>query len=131
MPSSPVKKRVQVSNAKYDIYNGFENWKQFQKIIIPDQATDHYYSIWFDNTEDYDAGDGWVGVDARYGDASLMCCQMDDNPATEDNWYHVEDLDKDHTNILDTIKAVFGISFHESVWKEISPAQTLKDNPIV
>ena len=56
---------------------------------------------------------------------------MDDNPAIEDNWYHVEDLDKDHTNILDTIKAVFGISFHESVWKEISPAQTLKDNPIV
>jgi len=115
MPSTPIGKRVRES---IDIY------EHLNKVIIPDRATDHYYSVWYSNMEE-------KGTDFRMFDADLMCCQMDDNPTEEHNWYHVEDLEKDHYNVLDTIEAVFGISFHESVWKEISPKQILKDNPII
>ena len=137
MPSSPIGKKASESIKMYEHLN---------KVIIPDRATDHYYSIWYSNpTEIKRKGNRMgkytsktiLGVETVIGtkrvlfDADLMCCQMDDNPTEEHNWYHVEDLEKDHYNVLDTIKAVFGISFHDSIWKEISPEQIAKDNPII
>ena len=116
MPSSPITQEITLP----------DNWVHLQKTMIPDQATGCYWSVWYDvDHKESEWRDNWKGT------AWLMWCPFGDDPSLNDNWGHVEDLDKDHTNILDTIKAVFGISFHESVWKEISPAQTLKDNPIV
>ena len=115
MPSSPIMKDITLP----------DNWVQLQKTMIPDQATASYLSVWYDNT----------GVspdrDEEEGTAWLMWCPFGDDPSLNDNWGHVEDLDGDCKNALTTIESVYGVSFHESVWKEISPAQTLKDNPIV
>ena len=115
MPASPIaKKNIEIP----------DNWVHLQKTMIPDQATASYWSVWFDAYE-YD----WNS--SGEGKAWLMWCPFGDDPSLNDNWGHVEDLDGDCKNALTTIESVFGVSFHESVWKEISPAQTLKDNPIV
>ena len=117
MPSSPIMKDITLPN----------NWVQLQKTMIPDQATASYWSVWYDNTDD----DTSIDDVANKGTAYLMWCPFGDDPSLNDNWGHVEDLDGDCKNVLTAIESVYGVSFHESVWKEISPAQTLKDNPIV
>ena len=106
MPSSPIVKSGVVFP---------ENWRELQKVIIPDSKTAHYWGVWFEEGDE----------------AWLMCCYIDNNPSVIANWMNAEDLDETCEPTLNTIKAVYGVSFHESVWKEISPAQTLKDNPIV
>ena len=115
MPASPISKEITLP----------DNWVQLQKAMIPDQTTYSYWSVWYDNT----------GVspdrDEEEGTAWLMWCPFGDDPSLNDNWGHVEDLDGDCKNALTAIESVYGVSFHESIWKEISPAQTLKDNPIV
>ena len=110
MPASPIVKEMTPP----------DNWVQLQKMMTPDQATGCYWSVWFDPPTNMKNGTAW-----------LMWCPFGDDPSVNDNWGHVEDLDGDCKNALTTIESVFGVSFHESVWKEISPAQTLKDNPIV
>ena len=113
MPSSPIAKKVYLP----------DNWVHLQKTMIPDQATACYWSVWYDpNPHSYYR---------KNGTAWLMWCPFGDDPSLNDNWGHVEDLDGDCKNVLTAIESVYGVSFHESVWKEISPAQTLKDNPIV
>ena len=114
MPASPISKEITLP----------DNWVHLQKTMIPDQATACYWSVWFDAYE-YD----WNS--SGEGKAWLMWCPFGDDPSLNDNWGHVEDLDGDCKNALTTIESVFGVSFHESVWKEISPKQTLKDNPII
>ena len=122
MPSSPIMKDITIP----------DNWVHLQKTMIPDQATASYWSVWFDPPTNMIRGgrkvlnEGWLD-----GTAWLMWCPFGDDPSLNDNWGHVEDLDGDCKNALTTIESVYGVSFHESVWKEISPAQTLKDNPIV
>ena len=112
MPSSPVMKKVTLP----------DNWVQLQKIIIPDQATACYWSVWYDVELKFPKGKGT---------AWLMWCQFDDAAQFNDNWHHVEDMTDDCRNILNVIESVFGVSFHESIWKDITPEQMWKDNPIV
>ena len=121
MPSSPIAKKVYLP----------DNWVHLQKTMIPDQATASYWSVWYDHKGEENIGDEWVARYVDVGTAWLMWCPFGDDPSLNDNWGHVEDLDGDCKNALTTIESVYGVSFHESVWKEISPAQTLKDNPIV
>jgi hypothetical protein len=123
MPSSPISKDITLP----------DNWVQLQKTMIPDQATACYWSVWYDVTSVpvSNAKDKVVAFDIIKATAWLMWCAFGDDPSVNDNWGHVEDLDGDCKNALTTIESVYGVSFHESVWKEISPAQTLKDNPIV
>ena len=115
MPASPISKIV---NESSDVYPHLE------KAMIPDQATGCYWSVWYNLEEVYD-------YDAHKVTAHLMWCPIGDDPTINDNWSHAEDIDGDCENVLDTIEAVYCISFHESIWKEISPEQTAKDNPIV
>ena len=110
MPSSPVMKQVTLP----------DNWVQLQKIIIPDQTTDCYWSVWFDNDDVGNKGIAW-----------LMWCPFDEAAQFNDNWHHVEDMTDDCRNILNVIESVFGVSFLESIWKDITPEQMWKDNPIV
>ena len=116
MPASPIMKEITLP----------DNWVQLQKTMIPDSETSCYWSVWYD----VDGVVGQKGI-VGTGTAWLMWCPFGDDPSVNDNWGHVEDLDGDCKNVLTAIESVFGVSFHESVWKEISPAQTLKDNPIV
>ena len=115
MPSSPISKLVDESS---DIYPHLE------KVIIPDQSTGCYWSVWYNLEKVYD-------YDAHKVTAHLMWCPIGDDPSINDSWSHAEEINGDCKNVLDTIEAVYGISFHESIWKEISPEQTLKDNPII
>jgi hypothetical protein len=45
-----------------------------------------------------------------------MWCPFHDDPSVNDNWGHVEDIDGDVENVLTAIEAVYGVSFHDSVW---------------
>ena len=125
MPASPISKEITLPN----------NWVQLQKVIISDQATACYWSVWYDESK---FTKKWNVFSKRHGmpnhaqgTAWLMWCAFGDDPSVNDNWGHAEELSGDCKNVLTTIESVHGVSFHESIWKEISPAQTLKDNPII
>jgi len=110
MPNSPIGKQLTGDAFQKD-------WDSLEKVIIPDSKTAHYYGVWFDETG---------------SDAELMCCHLDENPSVNDNWYHVEVLEEEHRSVLDTIRDVFGISFHESIWvemgsEEVFPAMGIDD----
>ena len=94
MPASPISKKLNDNEFPKD-------WKSLNKVIIPDSKTAHYYGVWFWENNEY---------------ADLMCCHIEEDPSINDNWYHVEDLEKEHTSVLDTIQDVYGVSFHESIW---------------
>ena len=92
MPASPISKKL-------TDYEFPKDWKSLNKVIIPDSKTAHYYGIWLDK-----------GIDSY---ADLMCCYIDDNPSLMVSWGHVEEMEGMHRPILDTIRDVFGVSFHK------------------
>ena len=114
MPTSPIAKKVTLP----------DNWVQLQKTMIPDQATGCYWSVWYDHKE-------IVEPFTDVGTAWLMCCPFGDDPSVNDSWGHAEEIDESCRNVLNAIESVYGVSFHKSIWKDITPEQTLKDNPIV
>ena len=122
MPASPIAKKITLPY----------NWVQLQKTMIPDSETHSYWSVWYDVDHkgwyNEDTGKGWRETQ---GTAWLMWCPIDDDPSVNDSWGHVEDLDDSCRNVLTAIEAVYGVSFHESIWVEINAEQALKDNPIV
>ena len=119
MPSSPIAKKLDVLP---------DNWVHLQKTMIPDQATASYWSVWYD--ADVIKGDLAFGVKSR-GIAWLMWCPFGDDPSVNDSWGHVEDLEEDCRNVLTAIEAVYGVSFHESIWIPMTATQIVKDNPLV
>ena len=110
MPSSPIVKEMTPP----------DNWVHLQKTIIPDSETSCYWSVWFDPPTNMKNGTAW-----------LMWCAFGDDPSVNDSWGHAEEIDDSCRNVLTAIESVYGVSFHESIWKEITPEQTLKDNPLV
>ena len=119
MTSSPIAKKVTLP----------DNWVHLQKTMIPDQATACYWSVWYDIKDK----DTFGNPDELLcnGTAWLMWCPIGDDPSLNDSWAHAEDLDGDCKNALTAIESVYGVSFHESIWVDITPEQMLKDNPIV
>ena len=111
MPSSPISKIV---NESSDIYPHLE------KVIIPDQSTGCYWSVWYNLEEVYD-------YDAHKVTAHLMWCPIGDNPSVNDSWSHAEEINSDCKNVLDTILAVYDISFHDFMYLGMSKGQILKD----
>ena len=110
MPASPIVKKVKLPN----------NWLQLQKTMIPDSNTAHYWSVWYD-VESLPI----VLDDKNKGTAWLMCCPFGDDPSVNDSWSHAEEINGDCRNVLDTILAVYGISFHESIWVEMGTGNKL------
>jgi len=109
MPASPITKKITLP----------DNWVHLQKTMIPDQATGCYWSVWYD-CFDPDQGGG--------GTAWLMWCAIGDDPSVNDSWGHAEEIDESCRNVLDAIKSVYGVSFHECMWvkmgaTEVFPAQ--------
>ena len=104
MPSSPVTQTIDALP---------ENWKEIEKVIIPDDNTAHYYKVGFyvsmkDILED-------TPDPTRKPYAWLECCYIDEDVLDEERWYQVEEMTEEHKSILDTIKAVLGISFHDKI----------------
>ena len=103
MPASPISKIV---NESSDIYPHLE------KVMIPDQETGCYWSVWYNLEEVYD-------FNAHKVTAHLMWCPIGDDPTINDTWSHAEEITGDCKNVLDTIKSVYGISFHEYIIEEL------------
>ena len=123
MPSSPIAKKVTLP----------DNWVQLQKTMIPDDNTGCYWSVWYNLDHTYKRNSIIPGKydDVSEGTAWLMWCAIGEDPSINDSWCHAEDIDDSCRNVLTAIESVYGVSFHESIWKEITPEQTLKDNPLV
>ena len=102
MPASPIEKEITIP----------DNWEQLEKAMIPDQATACYWSVWYN-----------VKKGCRVGTAWLMWCPIDDDPSVNDNWGHAEEIDGDCKNALDTIDAVYGVSFHECMWVQMGASE--------
>ena len=97
MPASPIVKEVTPP----------DNWVQLQKMMTPDQTTACYWSVWYD-IDDEAGSTAW-----------LMWCPYGEDPAVNDNWSHAEEIDEECRNVLNVIKSVYGVSFHESIWVEL------------
>ena len=115
MPSSPIVKELTLPN----------NWVQLQKMFTPDQATACYWSVWFDVKDK----DTFGNPDELLcnGTAWLMWCAIGEDPSINDSWCHAEEINGDCKNVLDTILAVYDISFHEFIYHGMSKGQILKD----
>ena len=96
MPASPIVKKLDVIPS---------NWVHLQKTMIPDQETGCYWSVWYDPPTNMKNGTAW-----------LMWCPFGDDPSVNDSWAHAEDLDGDCKNALTAIEAIYGVSFHDSIW---------------
>ena len=119
MPASPIAKEITLP----------DNWVQLQKTMIPDSTTHAYWSVWFD-VQVIDDVTGGV-TNGTYGTAWLMWCPIDDDPSVNDSWCHAEEINGDCRNVLDVIKSVYGVSFHDSIWvkmdaTEVFPARAAK-----
>ena len=99
MPSSPVTKTIDALP---------ENWKEIEKVIIPDENTANYFKVGFTDSSDKE-----FPTEKPY--AWLMCCYIEDDVLDEERWGHVEELGEMDESILDTIKAVCGVSFHDKI----------------
>ena len=124
MPASPIVKKVDILP---------DNWVHLQKTIIPDDNTGCYWSVWYDCCDLTDPEEEWLNckIHKKKNTAWLMWCAIGDDPSVNDTWCHAEEINEECRNVLTAIEAVYGVSFHESIWKEITPEQTLKDNPLV
>ena len=106
MPASPIAKKMDVLP---------DNWVHLQKTMIPDSNTHAYWSVWYD-------------LDNRLpfqtnGTAWLMWCPFGEDPSINDSWGHVEDLEESCRNVLTAIEAVYGVSFHESIWVKMEATE--------
>ena len=97
MPASPIVKEVTPP----------DNWVQLQKMMTPDRTTACYWSVWYD-IDDEAGSTAW-----------LMWCPYGEDPTVNDNWSHAEEIDEECRNVLNVIKSVYGVSFHESIWVEL------------
>ena len=122
MPASPIVKEMTPP----------DNWVHLQKTMIPDSNTHAYWSVWYDLEDTYKVNSIIPGKynEVSRGIAWLMYCPFGDDPSVNDHWGHVEEIDDSCRNVLTAIESVYGVSFHESIWKEITPEQTVKDNPL-
>ena len=102
MPASPIVKEVTPP----------DNWVQLQKMMTPDQTTACYWSVWYD-IDDEAGSTAW-----------LMWCPYGEDPTVNDNWSHAEEIDEECRNVLNVIKSVYGVSFHESIWVELDSEET-------
>ena len=116
MPASPIVKKLDV------IPN---NWVHLQKTMIPDQATGCYWGVWFDLENTFKVNSIIPGKydDVSEGTAWLMWCAIGEDPSVNDSWCHAEEIDESCRNVLDAIKSVYGVSFHENMWVKIGATE--------
>ena len=112
MPASPIEKDITLP----------DNWVQLQKTMIPDSNTACYWSVWYNLDHTYKRNSIIPGKydDVSEGTAWLMWCPIDDDPSVNDSWGHAEEIDDSCRNVLTTIESVYGVSFHESIWVELT-----------
>ena len=101
MPASPIVKKITLPY----------NWVYLQKTMIPDDNTGCYWSVWYDCDEPI--------KDSKKGTAWLMWCAIGEDPSVNDSWCHAEEIDDSCRNALTAIEAVYGVSFHDSIWVEM------------
>ena len=105
MPASPIAKELKDDELPKD-------YESLEKVIIPDSATDSYWGVWFDKEDDPYKHTAW-----------LMWCPLGDDPSVNDSWGHVEDLEESCRNVLTAIEAIYGVSFHDSIWTPMTAVE--------
>ena len=114
MPASPISKEITLP----------DNWVQLQKTMIPDSNVCCYFSVWYD-AENF----GAIELNAK-GTAWLMWCPFGDDPSVNDSWGHAEEIGEESRNVLTAIEAVYGVSFHESIWVEMETGNELPSGSV-
>ena len=107
MPASPISKIV---NESSDVYPHLE------RVIIPDQSTGCYWSVWYNLEEVYD-------YNAHQVTAHLMWCPIGDDPSVNDSWSHAEEIDESCRNVLTAIESVYGVDFKDSIWVDMTSTE--------
>ena len=102
MPASPVTKTIETLP---------ENWRELERVMIPDNNTVHYYRVEFSEANSLKRTTKPIHKPIAW----LLCCYIDENPSEIDNWGYVEEMEGIHKDILDTIQAVLGVSFHDKI----------------
>ena len=111
MPESPIRKEITLP----------DNWVHLQKTMIPDDETGCYWGVWYNLVHTYKRNSIIPGKydDVSEGTAWLMWCAIGEDPSVNDSWCHAEEINGDCRNVLDVIKSVYGVSFHDSIWVEL------------
>ena len=102
MPSSPITKTIKTLP---------ENWKELEKVMIMDNSVACYFRVEFSEAKSL----RYTTKPRHNPLAWLLYCYVDDNPSKIDSWGYVEEMGGIHKNTLDTIQAVFGVSFHDKM----------------
>ena len=97
MPSSPI-----VASISKEVLNRklIGRMNALRSTYYYDKGTAHFYNVLF-------AINKFRSVEPHY--AYLMCCYEENNPAVEDNWYHVEEEIEE--SLSKSIEKVFGVKF--------------------
>jgi len=112
MPASPIKKEITLP----------DNWVHLQKTMIPDQDTGCYWGVWYDvaSVPVSNAKNKVVAFDIIKATAWLMRCAIGEDPSVNDSWCHAEEIDDSCRNVLTAIESIYGVSFHDSIWVELT-----------
>ena len=97
MPSSPI-----VASISKEVLNRklIGRMNALRSTYYYDKESAHFFSLLFArNTNE--------SLEPSY--AYLMCCYEENNPAVEDNWYHVEEEIEE--SLSKSIEKVFGVKF--------------------
>jgi hypothetical protein len=95
-----------------------DDWHLCERMVIPDEKTDCYYRIEFDEESErnyFGRGERDIIVYLMYMKREFIEKDFSMNFSL---WNFTEELTEDHNHILDVIEAVFGINFDGEVFVE-------------
>ena len=97
-----------------------DNWHLCERMVIPDEKTDCYYRIEFDEESERN----YIERDRSGRDIIVYLMYMERkfiNKSPElifSLWNFTEELTKEHNHVLDVIETVFGVNFDGEVFEE-------------
>ena len=97
-----------------------DNWSLCERMVIPDEKTDCYYRIEFDEESERN----YIERDRSGRDIIVYLMYMKRkfiNKSPElifSLWNFTKELTKEHNHVLDVIETVFGVNFDGEVFEE-------------
>ena len=97
-----------------------DNWHLCERMVIPDEKTDCYYRIEFDEESERN----YIERDRSGRDIIVYLMYMERKYIEKDFslifslWNYTEVLTEDHNHVLDVIETVFDINFDGEVFEE-------------
>ena len=97
-----------------------DNWHLCERMVIPDEKTDCYYRIEFDEESERN----YIERDRSGRDIIVYLMYMKRKFIEKDFsnmfnlWNFTEELTEEHNHIIDVIETVFGVNFDGEVFEE-------------